>query len=216
MIGKRFHMLTVVREVDRIYYKTTSTKAYLCRCDCGNEITALPSNLRRGATKSCGCWKAKTAGNASKTHGMSKTPEYRIWTGITKRCTNPKHKDFHLWGGKGIKVCERWSRDFANFYADMGPKPSPAHQIDRINSDLNYSPDNCRWATPLEQSLNTTKVKKIVFLGETMSVRQFAKRISRSYFTIYDWIVRRGHSVEEVLDLISSKRTNLNPRTRAT
>jgi hypothetical protein len=86
---------------------------------------------------------------------MKKTAEYRIWNGMKSRCLNPNRKDYPRYGGRGVTVCERWLR-FENFYADMGPRPSPKHSIDRIDNDGNYEPGNCKWATLAEQRSHIT------------------------------------------------------------
>lgn len=129
---------------------------------------------------------------------MSQSDEYKIWAGIKKRCTNPNHRDFHLWGGKGIRMSAEWENDFAAFFRDMGPRPSKAHSIDRIDSSKDYSADNCRWATDIEQALNTSRTRKVVYKGELMSLRQFAAKIGRSYYTVYNQYVRRGIAIPEL------------------
>ena len=199
MINKRFHYLLVVSELQPAQFKSTSCRRYLCVCDCGNEVTALRPNLLRGATKSCGCWKKKTAGDGVRTHGMSKSSEYEIWVGIKKRCTNPNQKDFYIWGGKGISMCDSWSSSFEAFYSDMGSRPSKDHSIDRIDSDKNYEPENCRWATDLEQSLNSSRVRKFIRNEDVMSLRQIATLEGISYFTLYDKVVRRKLPIEQLL-----------------
>jgi hypothetical protein len=92
-------------------------------------------------------------------HGMTGTSEHRAWLDMRKRCSNPRNKKFKHYGGRGIAVCERWT-DFANFYADMGPRPGPGHSLDRINNDGNYEPGNCRWATWSQQRRNQRELPR--------------------------------------------------------
>ncbi len=125
-----------------------------CLCDCGTMITVRSKSLRSGNTKSCGCLHLETNRTNRVTHGMSYTPEYRIWCHMLGRCNNPKSSDFKYYGGRGIRVCNRWSQSFADFYSDVGPRPSPKHSIDRINNDKNYEPINCKWSTHSEQMKN--------------------------------------------------------------
>lgn len=90
-------------------------------------------------------------------HGMSGSPEYMSWSRMKQRCYNPNHSNYHNYGGRGIRVCKRWRESFSAFYEDMGPKPAPDYQIDRINNDGNYEPGNCRWITPTENLRNTRR-----------------------------------------------------------
>lgn len=132
--------------------------AWLCRCECGREVVVAGTKLVHDKQRGCGCKK----GNPS--HRMCDSAEYQSWQNAVTRCTNPKRAEWHRYGGRGIKVCERWQK-FESFYADMGPKPGPEYTLDRIDNDGNYEPGNCRWVTRKEQSLNYSR--NIVFEGLT-------------------------------------------------
>lgn len=125
----------------------------LCRCDCGAESLVQRSNMYAGKSTSCGCG---PRGRAA-THGKSHTPTWRAWASTRNRCENPNNQDFKYYGGRGIRVCERW-QSFESFIADMGDRP-PGHTLDRIDPNGHYEPGNCRWATRAQQSRNTRSNK---------------------------------------------------------
>jgi hypothetical protein len=130
---------------------------WLCRCECGTEKIINGSLLRSGETKSCGCLQKDIASNINRRHMMCKSKEYKAWSGIIQRCTNVNDKSFHNYGGRGIKVCDRWML-FNNFISDMG-LCGEGLTIDRIDVNDGYHKNNCRWATTNVQAFNKRKYK---------------------------------------------------------
>ncbi len=130
---------------------------WLCHCSCGRKTWVFTVNLRRLHTLSCGCFLADLTAKRSTTHGhtrgRTKSPEYRSWRAMIQRCTNPTNNRYSNYGGRGITVCPRWRDSFEHFLSDMGLRPN-GQTLDRLNSDGNYEPGNCRWATASEQNRN--------------------------------------------------------------
>jgi len=150
LTNQRFERLLILA-----YHDTRGRKAFWrCLCDCGKLRFVPTQDLVAGKTKSCGCWSRDQASALNYKHGLSGSREYTIWSAMKNRCHNPNDEFFRDYGARGIRVCEKWRSDFSAFYGDMGARPSPRHSIDRINNDGNYEPQNCRWASPLEQSSN--------------------------------------------------------------
>ena len=143
-----FHRLTAICRVFNDGYHTM----WQCVCDCENMSVVRAQHLRNGNTKSCGCWDADVLKTRSTKHGLYNSPEYQSWKAMIQRCYNPKNRCAHLYGGRGITVEKQW-HEFAVFYKDMAPRPL-GKTLDRKNNDLNYSKNNCRWATAKEQRAN--------------------------------------------------------------
>jgi hypothetical protein len=154
----------------------------------------LGNALRSGMSQSCGCLHRE----AVSTHGRTGSPEFTVWQMMIQRCTNTNHNSYADYGGRGIRVCQRWLDSFAAFFSDMGERPSAEHTIDRTDNSGNYSPENCRWATRLEQGSNRRNVRMLTLAGETLSTTQWARRLGISNDTITERI-RYGWSVEDTL-----------------
>lgn len=121
-------------------------------------------------------------------HGMTKTPEYHIWADIIQRCTNPNREWYKDYGGRGIKVCERWRYSFTNFYADMGARPSDKHSVERVNVNGDYSPENCIWATAKIQGNNRRNNRHFEFQGRSQTLSQWCDELGLVYNTVYQRI----------------------------
>lgn len=193
IVGKRFGRLTVLRRLDEY---SSKHRLFESLCDCGTLTKSNSQQLREGRKKSCGCLKAETAGTRSLEHGMSKTPIHNIWCSMVQRCTDVKHKYYSSYGGRGINVSEDWL-DFKKFYADMGDKPEGL-SIDRIDNNLGYSKENCRWATRKEQANNRRSSKTLEFNGETKTYAQWEDALNLRRGQVWERL-DRGWSVERTL-----------------
>lgn len=149
--GKKFNRLLAIAYV--------GDRKYLCKCDCGTRTIVSGSHLRAGTTKSCGCADADALQLRNKTHGLSKTPEYKVWAAMIQRCENEKNPSFENYGGRGITVSNEW-HSFETFIADMGRRPDSTLTVERKNNDLGYSKENCVWATRSDQAFNKRPKRK--------------------------------------------------------
>lgn len=183
--------------ISRIECSTTQGKIVLCKCDCGNVIAARLNSLKNGHTKSCGCFRVT---NATK-HGMYKKPEYESWIGMIQRCTNSNNQAYKDYGGRGIKVCESWLTSFENFYKDMGKRPD-GKTLDRKDVNGDYEPNNCHWATNLEQANNKRNTILITYRNITKPLKQWCKELNINYNTVWD----RLNKGLDIHDAFSSNR----------
>jgi hypothetical protein len=161
LTGRKFGKLTVLNQAPnrgkRIYWNVI--------CDCGKKKEVGASPLRDGRTVSCGCIRI--------IHGLCNTKIHSIWNGMRQRCNNPKNPRYHQYGGRGIKICDRWD-SFKNFLTDMGILPN-GMSLDRIDINGNYEPTNCRWATQFQQSNNMRKNMRLRFKGKVFTLSEISK-----------------------------------------
>ncbi len=176
--GKSYGSLAVI---SKHHQNSEKRWSWLCRCDCGNEIIAPKNTLDYG--RDCTACRP----HKNQTHGMKGSIEYNSWAGMKDRCLNKNCKDYHLYGGIGIKICDRWL-NFDGFYEDMGDRPTREHSIDRMNTRGNYEKSNCRWATPREQARNRRTSKIWHIKGKIFdSAMKAANYFNVSDVTIHRW-----------------------------
>lgn len=195
---KKIGRLTVVERVGVDRYRHVLWK---CTCSCGGEKVVIASNLIREFTTSCGCLMLETRGKAGKTHGMSKTKIYSVWRAMIQRCYNNGQERCRNYGGRGIKVCDRWKESFDNFYKDMGDDYKEGLSIDRINVNGNYELSNCRWATAEQQSNNKTTSKSITIGSDTKSIEGWERSSGTNKRTIRTRLQRGWNPVQAVYGL---------------
>lgn len=202
LMGDRYGRLTVLAPAPP---SKNNLARWLVRCDCGTERTVAQSDLRSGHSQSCGCLRRERAVEARTTHGKSETGEYRVWCHMLGRCYNETDHKYPNYGGRGIRVCERWRGSFANFLADMGERPSSRHTIDRRDNDGDYSPDNCRWATATEQGQNKRNNVWVFLNGEKMVVAEASRRLGISLSTVQSLTKVRSCTHQEAVDFLAQK-----------
>lgn len=196
LTGQRFGRLTAIRYVRTV----PGGRVWECLCDCGSVCEVRGFSLNNGYTKSCGCITIERVKSTPLNfrHGMSASPEYDVWSSMRERCDNPKHEYYADYGGRGIRVCERW-RDFRNFIHDVGARPSPKHSIDRYpNNNGDYEPGNVRWATRTEQMRNTRQNVFLEHCGVSMCLTDWSEKTGISVARISARL-RHGWTPEKIL-----------------
>lgn len=194
LTGKTFGRWTVLGKSDK---QAENRTWWECLCSCGKAGTIRRSSLVSKATLSCGCLQIESNKKNKTTHGLSRTKVYCAWESMLARCLKPQTKNFHNYGGRGIKVCKRWMK-FENFLSDMGEPPTKKHSLDRIETDGNYEPGNCRWATNRTQQNNRRNNRRIVFNGETLTMTEWSEVSGVPAYTIFNRL-KRGWSIRETL-----------------
>ena len=205
LINTKYNFLTLIKEVEpHITSGGHVHRKCLFQCDCGKILKKQFSEVKLGNTKSCGCYSKKMASNRLKKinvkHGMYYTSEYQVYLSMKQRCFNPKHKAFKDYGGRGILVSDLWKDSFNNFINDMGSRPSKNHSLDRIDNQLGYSKENCKWATRKEQARNVRTNRIIEFNGEKKCLSEWAEIIGLSQQNLYyKLIISKNYKLEKLL-----------------
>lgn len=183
---------------------------WLCRCDCGNEVVVSGSNLKSGNTSSCGCVENENRNRLMQSftekyhkHGLSDSRIHKIWTHMKERCLNPHCKDYYLYGGRGISVCDEWvgENGFENFYEwAIANGYSETLTIDRKNVDGNYEPSNCRWSDAKEQANNRRSNIRYKIGDETKTLAEWCDIYGKNYGTVYFRINEMGMTPKDALE----------------
>ncbi len=200
IIGRKFGLLTAITATGERKNGSRTTPAWLCRCDCGRTRIVAQTELNRLRVVSCDTRRR-----------MPRNAEYGVYSGMKDRCSNRKHKDYHLYGGRGVFVCDRWltgedcETGFECFIADMGIRPSSSHSIDRIDSNGNYEKGNCRWATGEQQARNRRNTRFVEVEGRRLSFKEAADLAGLHLQTFRDRIDRYGWPVERAMSTIVTK-----------
>lgn len=223
LTGQRFGKLLVIEMADKSKWKVSSNKkrvSWICKCDCGNEVIYSTPHLCYYGMKSCGCL------SKEKQHFACKSPIHKTWDSMLRRCYNKNRKQYYLYGGRGIKVCDDWlgsnPKGFSNFYSwavnngykeDILPSGKNKWTLDRIDNDKDYSPENCRWITNEEQQKNKRMYKEFEYNNEIKTMLSWCKQYNLVW-TEYYKLLKIGYDNKTILDYISGKiKQKFNPYT---
>ena len=204
-VGDRFGKLTVLKmilEKNKQSSRNTYHKLYKCVCDCGNIIIVPHKMLSCGHKKSCGCLRAEIERKKSIICNIEHKELFYVWKTMKQRCFCKTNKDYRLYGGRGITICDDWLNDFFSFntWAESNGYKKGL-MLDRINNDGNYEPSNCRWATPVEQANNKRTNRLITINNVTKTLKQWCDTLSLSYSTT-NARLQRGWGEEEALNIV--------------
>ena len=180
--GQRFGRLIALKHIG---FASNHVALWKCKCDCGKMIVARECNLHSGITKSCGCLQIERTKKANSKHGKTNTRLYNIWSKMKERCCNPTRKAYKNYGKKGVSVCDEWLNDFQKFHdwaIVSGYKDNLT--IDRINSDGNYEPNNCRWITLSENVRQKYKSDFITVGDKSLTIHDWAQRLNLSQYAL--------------------------------
>lgn len=205
LTGQKFGRLTVIERAKNAKY---SSVRWLCQCDCGQQTVVTAGNLKNNHTRSCGCLRRDINSKIHYIHGYSHSKNkrneiYTIWKDIVKRCNNSNCNNYENYGGRGIRICNKWLK-FINFLEDMGERPR-GMSVDRINNDGDYCPENCKWSTRKEQNRNSRHNVLITINNKTRCLSEWCEFYQLPYQKVYGRLYR-GWIPEEALELIPRKK----------
>lgn len=205
LTGLTFNRWTVIKFIGKV--GTSNNNFWECKCLCGTIRILNGSAVKCGITKSCGCLQH---GHSRGSHNMYNTPEYCVWCDMKARCYNPKANQYKDYGGRGIKVCDRWlgMDGFINFFTNMGSRPSSEHSLDKINNNGNYEKSNCRWATEEQQKRNVERNVWIEYNGERMIAHDWAIRLQVRP-NMFRKALNRGYTFEKLVEHIRVNRDKI-------
>lgn len=189
LTGQQFNRLTA------LYYVKGKIGKWFCKCNCGKTTVVPTAKLKSGWTKSCGCLHNEAF--VYRKHGDCKSTEYRIWYKMIERCHNIADKQYSQWGGRGIKVCDKWKNSYEAFLGDMGRRPTDKRGVDRIDNNGDYSPENCRWATYKEQANNRRNNVFIEHDGLRLTIAQWAEKLGIEVATVW-YRHKTGKPIEDI------------------
>ena len=204
LAGQMFDRLTVMQESGK---DTRGETLWMCKCECGNIVNVLSSNLRTGHTKSCGCLK-NLASNYK--HGKYGTSIYKVWANMIQRCNNPDSSYYHRYGARGIKVCDSWLK-FENFYKDMGDNPR-GFCLERVDNNGDYCPENCKWVSPKEQARNRETSVEVTYNGKTQCIAAWEEELGFNHGTLWTRLYSYNWTIEKAMTA-PVKETNRVPVT---
>ena len=213
LTGEMFDMITVLGfshfqgegKRKRVFWK--------CKCECGKEFVRRADQIKaKNIYKSCGCYREKVLAannfkinNPNKSHGLSKTRLYKIYSKIKERCYYEKYPEYHLYGGRGIVMCDEWKDDFMNFYNwSINNGYNDSLSIDRIDFNGDYEPNNCRWADDITQGNNKRNNIVLTHNGMTMTMPEWARYLNLPYSVLANRR-KKGKTVEEILDPVKKR-----------
>lgn len=206
LTGCNFGRLKVIRRGgDYIYPNGRRRPRWECLCSCGNTTVVSANNLIKGVTTSCGCFQKENMSKLKRKHGgyADREPLFSIWCGVRKRCLSPKASNYSNYGGRGISICKEWKDNYDSFRIwSIKNGYRQGLSLDRIDNNSGYSPENCRWTTPIVQQNNRRSNINIAYNGETHTLKEWSRIIGISYSTLYQrykygWNIKRMLNIND-------------------